>query len=125
VNATPSGAADVTITVDSNLTTQISPWIYGLNFYTGVTGAPSRLTVDRAGGNRWTAYNWETNASNAGSDYFYQNDNYLSAWYHPAEGSSQLHRRGPGPWHGECDDRPNYRVGLRRRERAGERGESP
>jgi hypothetical protein len=32
----------------------------------------------RAGGNRWTAYNWETNASNAGSDYMFENDNYLS-----------------------------------------------
>jgi hypothetical protein len=31
------------------------------------------------GGNRWTAYNWENNDSNAGSDYEYQNDDYLSA----------------------------------------------
>ena len=29
------------------------------------------------GGNRWTAYNWVNNASNAGSDYIFQNDNYL------------------------------------------------
>ena len=29
------------------------------------------------GGNRWTAYNWENNASNAGSDYNYQNDSLL------------------------------------------------
>ena len=33
----------------------------------------------RLGGNRWTAYNWETNASNAGSDYCYENDDYLSS----------------------------------------------
>jgi hypothetical protein len=33
--------------------------------------------MGRIGGNRWTAYNWETNASNAGSDYLYQNDTYL------------------------------------------------
>jgi hypothetical protein len=39
----------------------------------------SDLTFGRRGGNRWTAYNWETNASNAGSDYLYQNDNYLSS----------------------------------------------
>ena len=38
------------------------------------TGAPPQLTFDRDGGNRWTAYNWETNASNAGSDYLYEND---------------------------------------------------
>jgi hypothetical protein len=33
--------------------------------------------MDRAGGNRWTAYNWENNFSNAGSDFFYENDNFL------------------------------------------------
>jgi hypothetical protein len=63
----------------------ISPWIYGLNFYTGITNAPPLLTLDRAGGNRWTAYNWENNASNAGSDYQYQSDAYLSSSATPAE----------------------------------------
>ncbi len=85
VSATPNAAPDVTITVDPTKTKSISPWIYGLNFYTGITGAPPHLTVDRAGGNRWTAYNWETNASNAGSDFFYQNDNFLSSSTTPAE----------------------------------------
>jgi hypothetical protein len=42
-------------------------------------------TLDRDGGNRWTAYNWETNASNAGSDYLYENDDYLSSSTVPAE----------------------------------------
>jgi hypothetical protein len=37
------------------------------------------LTFDRSGGNRWTAYNWVTNASNAGSDYLYENDAYLTS----------------------------------------------
>src|SRR5262249_9534061 len=32
----------------------------------------------RSGGNRMTAYNWENNASNAGSDYMFQNDSFLS-----------------------------------------------
>jgi mannan endo-1,4-beta-mannosidase len=31
------------------------------------------------GGNRWTAYNWTTNASNAGNDYISNSDNFLSA----------------------------------------------
>jgi fibronectin type 3 domain-containing protein len=79
-SATPvAPAADVTITIDPTKTHAISPYIYGINFYSGVAGAPSNLTFDRAGGNRWTAYNWETNASNAGSDYLYENDNYLSS----------------------------------------------
>ena len=84
--ATPANlAADVTITIDPAKTKLISPYIYGINFYNGVSGAPVLLTFDRAGGNRWTAYNWESNASNAGSDYFYQNDGYLSSSNVPAE----------------------------------------
>jgi hypothetical protein len=84
--ATPVGTqADVTITIDPTNTHPISPYIYGLNFYSGVTGAPPDLTFDRDGGNRWTAYNWETNASNAGSDYLYENDDYLSSSTIPAE----------------------------------------
>jgi fibronectin type 3 domain-containing protein len=86
VTATPANvAADVTITVDPTKTKPISAYIYGMNFYNGVTGAPPLLTFDRDGGNRWTAYNWETNASNAGSDYIYDNDNYLSSSTVPAE----------------------------------------
>jgi fibronectin type 3 domain-containing protein len=79
VSAIPTAPAnpDVTITVNPSATHAISPYIYGLNFYSGVTGAPSLLTFDRDGGDRWTAYNWINNASNAGSDYFYENDDYL------------------------------------------------
>jgi fibronectin type 3 domain-containing protein len=84
--ATPTGTQpDVTITINPSSTHPISPYIYGLNFYSGVTGAPPNLTFDRDGGNRWTAYNWETNASNAGSDYLYENDDYLSSSTVPAE----------------------------------------
>jgi hypothetical protein len=86
-SATPAAvaAADVTITVNPTNTKPISPWIYGLNFYTGISGAPPHLTLDRAGGNRWTAYNWETNASNAGSDFLYENDTFLTSSTTPAE----------------------------------------
>ncbi len=84
--ATPTGpAASVTITIDPTKTKLISPWIYGINFYSGITGAPPQLTFDRDGGNRWTAYNWETNASNAGSDFLYENDDFLSSSTVPAE----------------------------------------
>lgn len=42
--------------------------------------------MDRAGGNRWTAYNWENNYSNAGNDYGpYHSDTYLSSSTTPAE----------------------------------------
>jgi hypothetical protein len=56
--------------------------------------------MGRIGGNRWTAYNWETNASNAGSDYLYQNDTYLGGGSAPggavAGPVSALHARGLG-----------------------------
>jgi fibronectin type 3 domain-containing protein len=85
-SATPAGAApDVTITIDPTKTKAISPYIYGTNFYSGNTDAPKLLTFDRDGGNRWTAYNWETNASNAGSDFIYENDSFLSSSNVPAE----------------------------------------
>lgn len=81
VSVTPT----VTISIDPAKTHAISPYIYGINFFSGISGAPANLTFDRAGGNRWTAYNWETNASNAGSDYLYENDNYLSSSSTPGE----------------------------------------
>jgi fibronectin type 3 domain-containing protein len=86
--ATPTNSApapDVTVTIDPAQTKPISPFIYGLNFYFGNTNPPPLLTMDRDGGNRWTAYNWETNASNAGSDFNYENDNFLSSSNVPVE----------------------------------------
>jgi len=78
-----SGRPVVTVTVNQAIKRPISPYIYGINFFTKIEGVPAPLTLDRAGGNRWTAYNWVTNASNAGSDYQYENDAYLSASKQP------------------------------------------
>ncbi len=51
----------------------ISPYVYGVNSQpTDGVGATAR----RMGGNRQTAYNWELNASNAGSDYNHSSDNW-------------------------------------------------
>ncbi len=55
----------------------IDPRIYGSNSTAEL--ARTRPSLLRLGGNRMTAYNWENNASNAGSDWFFQNDNYLDA----------------------------------------------
>lgn len=69
---------DVFFTVDSTTNAHaISPYIYGTNDST-LPAATKGLALSRVGGNRLTAYNWETNASNAGSDYKYSSDNYLS-----------------------------------------------
>ena len=47
----------------------ISPWIYGTNF-----DSVPNATFNRIGGNRLTGYNWENNASNAGSDWYHHSD---------------------------------------------------
>lgn len=54
---------------------EISPYIYGVNdgVYLKAVSAKSL----RIGGNRLTAYNWETNASNAGSDWKNTSDTWL------------------------------------------------
>jgi hypothetical protein len=70
-------ASQVNIAIDSTQDVHaISRFIYGMNGWSAV-GRPANLTLSRSGGNRMTAYNWETNASNAGSDYFNENDSFL------------------------------------------------
>jgi hypothetical protein len=86
----PSGrgegpASSVRFTIDSSVARHaISPYIYGAN-QVGWGGRSRGLRLARLGGNRWTAYNWETNASNAGSDYHNQNDAYLGGGDVPGE----------------------------------------
>src|SRR5260221_8286825 len=79
----------VSFTIDATQGAQaISPYIYGINpggqggvASPGLNQTPYNnlnLTSERLGGNRWTAYNWTNNASNAGNDYLYENDGYLT-----------------------------------------------
>ena len=56
----------------------ISPFIYGTNQL--MSGGENWGSL-RIGGNRLTGYNWENNASNAGSDYYQMSDNYLPSVY--------------------------------------------
>jgi hypothetical protein len=84
-----AAARSVTVTFDVNAAEReraISPLIYGMNLDKTLgpaqfaeVMAQARPGMVRMGGNRWTAYNWENNDSNAGSDYEYQNDDYLSS----------------------------------------------
>jgi hypothetical protein len=67
----------VVFTIDSSTSRHpISPYVYGTNQPDWASRSRG-LRLARLGGNRWTAYNWETNASNAGADYRHQNDDYL------------------------------------------------
>lgn len=62
--------------IDGTRRWPISPYLYGTN-QPDWQGRGKHLTLARWGGNRITAYNWETNASNAGSDWQHQNDGWL------------------------------------------------
>lgn len=64
----------------------ISPYIFGVNEY-GNQSVLKSLNVNaiREGGNRMTGYNWENNASNAGSDWMHSSDNNLSTSDAPAD----------------------------------------
>jgi hypothetical protein len=70
--------------VDGSQRTPISPYIYGTNS-PGWEKSGWVAPLTRAGGNRLTAYNWETNASNAGSDWQHQNDALMGATDVPGE----------------------------------------
>lgn len=79
------GAADVKVTVDSTRDAHaISPFIYGTNSPDWAKDA-ALYTLGRSGGNRMTAYNWENNASNAGTDYLNENDDYLGGGTTPGK----------------------------------------
>ncbi|NMA66170.1 MAG: PKD domain-containing protein, partial [Clostridiaceae bacterium] len=76
-NPTPTTPNEGTNEVDVNINTgsgrrAISPYIYGSN-----QDVEATLTAKRFGGNRTTAYNWETNFSNAGNDWVHSSDTWL------------------------------------------------
>jgi len=67
--------------------TPISKYVYGSNW-----GSGTDYTIRRSGGNRLTAYNWENNFSNAGSDYGpYHNDDYMSSSQVPGIAITNFH----------------------------------
>lgn len=70
----PRSVSKITVTPSEKIR-QISPYIYGVN--TGVDLNNVSAKSIRLGGNRMSAYNWENNMSNAGSDYYHTSDMYL------------------------------------------------
>lgn len=70
----PQSASKITVTPSEHIR-KISPYIYGVN--TGVDLNSVSAKSIRLGGNRMSAYNWENNMSNAGSDYYHSSDMYL------------------------------------------------
>jgi hypothetical protein len=80
VSAMPAAAdAAAVINVSPGETVHpVSPYIYGVNIGVDLPSVSAKSL--RLGGNRLTAYNWENNLSNAGSDYNNITDNYLLSY---------------------------------------------
>lgn len=78
---------DMNISVNlSGQAKEISPYIFGINQYDNQDGYKNfTANAIRQGGNRMTAYNWENNASNAGSDWKHSSDDNLSPSDEPAD----------------------------------------
>lgn len=72
------GSYNLNVTVDTTgYRRSISPYIYGINNSRGGEIPPVTTFSARQGGNRYSAYNWETNASSAGADWQHYSDAYL------------------------------------------------
>lgn len=74
--AEAAGGNTVNITVNTAAERKtISPYIYGVS--SEMMDKDVAATAIRAGGNRFSAYNWENNSSNAGSDWKHMSDGYF------------------------------------------------
>ena len=89
--ATAPGA-DVTVDVDTTRDVRpISPFVYGVNRPEVFEAQPEGVfTFLRSGGNRLSAYDWETNDSNAAEDVGFQNDGDLLESTAPGGLASEL-----------------------------------
>ncbi len=71
-STTPTG--NLTLTIDAVAGQRpISPYIYGINFASAALAADLDLPVNRWGGNATSLYNWELDATNLGSDWYFEN----------------------------------------------------
>lgn len=81
-----SQSVNFTVVVSDSPKT-ISPYIFGTN--QSLVGGEGWTSM-RIGGNRLTGYNWENNASNAGSDYLQSSDDYLASVFGIPSDSSNI-----------------------------------
>ncbi len=74
-NITIAVQATVQFTIDPLEDVQpISPFIYGMNNQSAGQAGPANLTLNQLEGNSYTDFNWENNATNAGTDWYCNND---------------------------------------------------
>lgn len=82
LSTTDTSTADVIVAIDESATRPISPYVYGANHQFDSSRPnhdplAAQYTFGRMGGNNWTTFNWVNNASNAGTDWFNWNYDYL------------------------------------------------
>ena len=125
-SATPVEAGELTFEVDTaKVIRPISPYVYGIN---SQKDDNSGVTVRRMGGNRQTGYNWENNASNAGSDYEHQSDEWpctVLGYKDCGVPGRAVHRLRAGEQDAgrrDAGDDPDRRLRRRRQEQEGRRG---
>lgn len=91
-------AVDISVDTGNSLSA-ISPLIYGTN--QDMEG-PERVTLRRFGGNRTTGYNWETNYSHAGEDWYNVNDWWLcTGWYGLSDSECSVAGALPAAFHAD------------------------
>jgi len=71
-------AASITVDTNANRRT-INPLIYGVAHADTASLADLNSPLNRCGGNNTTRYNWELNADNRGSDWYFESLGYASA----------------------------------------------
>lgn len=72
----PAAGAGPALTVDvSNQTHAINPYIYGMNAWglLNSAGKAGRITIDRWGGDATSRYNYQLDATNSASDWYFEN----------------------------------------------------
>jgi hypothetical protein len=70
----PPAQASISISIHNQAPLhQISPLIYGMNYASPELLQELRLPLNRWGGNSTSRYNWQTDMSNKGSDWFFEN----------------------------------------------------
>jgi hypothetical protein len=73
IGVVTSAHAQTTISVDAAANRRpISPEIYGLSFAPGPLLPLLNVALNRSGGNATTRYNWQANASNRASDWYFE-----------------------------------------------------
>ena len=72
-SASATTVTQLTISVDASVNRHaINPLIYGINFGTTATLYDLRASLNRAGGNSASLYNWQLDARNTGADWYYE-----------------------------------------------------